>query len=65
MRGVTQRSHSGRFRVMHGSMSFSACSPSTIELVDQEEKIMLARVRFQDSLAELTLKDETAPVAKK
>ena len=34
---------------------------TTIEIVDQEEKIMLARVRFQDSLAELTLKDETAP----
>jgi hypothetical protein len=38
---------------------------ATIELVDQEEKIMLARVRFQDALAELTLTDATAPVAKK
>ena len=32
---------------------------ATIELVDQEEKIMLARVRFQDTLAELTLPDAT------
>jgi OmpA family len=38
---------------------------ATIELVDQEEKIMLARVRFQDALAELTLTDATAPVAAK
>jgi hypothetical protein len=30
---------------------------TTIALVDQEEKIMLARVRFQDALAELTLPD--------
>jgi hypothetical protein len=27
----------------------------TIELVDREEKVMLARVRFQDAVAELTL----------
>lgn len=33
---------------------------TTIALVDQEEKIMLARVRFQDALAELTLTDATA-----
>jgi len=38
---------------------------TTIDLVDQEEKIMLARVRFQDSLAELTLDDKLAPVAAK
>ncbi|MDQ3336867.1 MAG: OmpA family protein [Myxococcota bacterium] len=43
----------------------SRVQKTTIELVDQEEKIMLARVRFQDTLADLTLKDETAPVAKK
>ena len=30
---------------------------TTISLVDQEEKIMLARVQFQDALAELTLPD--------
>ncbi|MBL0221032.1 MAG: OmpA family protein [Myxococcales bacterium] len=30
---------------------------TTIKLVDQEEKIMLARVQFQDALAELTLPD--------
>lgn len=34
---------------------------TTIAVVDQEEKIMLARVRFQDSLAELVLPDATAP----
>jgi hypothetical protein len=27
----------------------------TIELVDREEKVMLARIRFQDAVAELTL----------
>jgi OmpA family len=32
---------------------------TTIQIVDQEEKIMLARVQFQDSLAELTLPDAT------
>ena len=38
---------------------------TTISLVDQEEKIMLARVRFQDTLAELTLPDAMAkPIAK-
>ncbi|HSK04521.1 MAG TPA: OmpA family protein [Kofleriaceae bacterium] len=36
---------------------------ATIALVDQEEKIMLARVRFQDALAEMTLSDATAPTA--
>ena len=38
----------------------------TIEVVDNEEKIMLARVQFQDTLAELTLPDAAAagaPVA--
>jgi hypothetical protein len=34
---------------------------TTIQLVDQEEKIMLARVRFQDTLAELVLPDVTQP----
>jgi hypothetical protein len=43
----------------------SRVQKTTIDLVDQEEKIMLARVRFQDTLADLTLKDETAPIAKK
>jgi hypothetical protein len=33
---------------------------TTIALVDQEEKIMLSRVQFQDSLAELTLPDAMA-----
>ena len=37
---------------------------TTIALVDQEEKIMLARVQFQDTLAELTLPDVMAPGAK-
>lgn len=42
---------------------------TTIALVDQEEKIMLARVRFQDTLAELSLPDAlaaagSAPAAK-
>ncbi len=32
---------------------------STIEMVDTEEKVMLARVRFQDQLAELKLGDVT------
>jgi hypothetical protein len=36
---------------------------TTISIVDQEEKIMLARVRFQDALAEMTLNDATAPAA--
>ena len=36
---------------------------TTIALVDQEEKIMLARVQFQDALAELTLPDAGAPPA--
>ena len=36
----------------------------TISIVDQEEKIMLSRVRFQDMLAELSITDATqqAPV---
>jgi hypothetical protein len=34
---------------------------ATIAVVDQEEKIMMARVRFQDALSELTLPDATAP----
>jgi hypothetical protein len=36
---------------------------TTIQLVDQEEKIMLARVRFQDMLAELVLPDATQPAS--
>jgi len=38
---------------------------TTIALVDQEEKIMLARVRFQDTLAELSLPDAIAQAAAK
>jgi hypothetical protein len=34
---------------------------ATIGMVDTEEKIMLTRVEFQDSLAELTLPDATKP----
>jgi hypothetical protein len=34
---------------------------TTIQIVNQEEKIMLARVRFQDMLAELALPDATQP----
>jgi hypothetical protein len=33
---------------------------TTIQIVDQEEKIMLARVQFQDALAELSLGDALA-----
>ncbi len=33
---------------------------TTIAIVDQEEKIMLARISFQDTLAELTLPDAVA-----
>ena len=36
---------------------------TTIAIVDQEEKIMLSRVQFQDMLAELTLTDVTAPTS--
>jgi hypothetical protein len=36
---------------------------TTIGLVDQEEKIMLARVRFQDALAELAMPDALAAAA--
>ena len=36
---------------------------TTIAVVNQEEKIMLARVRFQDTLAELTLPDATQPAS--
>ncbi|HEX4423734.1 MAG TPA: OmpA family protein [Kofleriaceae bacterium] len=36
---------------------------TTIQIVDQEEKIMLARVQFQDALAELTLPDAMAASA--
>jgi hypothetical protein len=36
---------------------------TTISVVDQEEKIMLARVQFQDMLAELTLPDATGGAA--
>jgi len=41
---------------------------TTIQIVDQEEKIMLARVQFQDSLAELSLNEQGAakvPISKK
>ena len=34
---------------------------TTIKIVDQEEKIMLARVQFQDALAELALPDALQP----
>jgi TolA-binding protein len=37
---------------------------TTIQIVDQEEKIMLARVQFQDLLAELALPDAIAPSGK-
>ncbi len=37
---------------------------TTIAIVDQEEKIMLSRVQFQDMLAELTIEDATAPATK-
>src|SRR5678815_5289281 len=36
---------------------------TTIDIVDQEEKIMLARVQFQDALAELALPDALAAAA--
>jgi hypothetical protein len=36
---------------------------TTISVVDQEEKIMLSRVQFQDMLAELTLGDATGGAA--
>jgi hypothetical protein len=36
---------------------------ATIDIVDTEEQLMLARVRFQDSLAELKLGDVLAPIA--
>jgi hypothetical protein len=38
---------------------------TTIGIVDQEEKIMLARVQFQDALAELSLPDATKQPAGK
>jgi hypothetical protein len=34
---------------------------TTIQIVDQEEKIMLTRVQFQDALSELALPDATQP----
>ncbi len=37
----------------------------TIAIVDNEEKIMLTRVQFQDALAELTLPDASQAVSKK
>jgi hypothetical protein len=37
---------------------------TTIQIVDQEEKIMLARVQFQDTLADLVLPDATQPSGK-
>ncbi|MCW5808374.1 MAG: carboxypeptidase-like regulatory domain-containing protein [Deltaproteobacteria bacterium] len=36
---------------------------TTIELVDTQEKLMLARVKFQNQLADLRLTDATRPVA--
>jgi hypothetical protein len=39
----------------------SRVQKTTISIVDQEEKIMLERVKFQDHLAELTLTDAMAP----
>jgi outer membrane protein OmpA-like peptidoglycan-associated protein len=36
---------------------------TTIQIVDQEEKIMLARVQFQDALAELTMPDALTAAA--
>jgi hypothetical protein len=41
----------------------SRVQKTTISIVDQEEKIMLARVEFKDMLAELTLNDVTQPTA--
>lgn len=37
---------------------------TTIEIVDKEEKIMLARVRFQDAIGELALPDALPPGAR-
>jgi hypothetical protein len=36
---------------------------TTIQIVDQEEKLMLARVRFQDALSELAMPDAIAAAA--
>ena len=38
---------------------------TTIDIVDHQEKLMLAKVRFQDALAELTLPDAAASLAVK
>jgi hypothetical protein len=38
---------------------------TTIDVVDAQEKLMLARVRFQDQLAEMTLPDVAANLASK
>jgi hypothetical protein len=38
-------------------------SKSTIDVVGLEEKLMLARIRFQDGVADLSLEGPTAPVA--
>jgi hypothetical protein len=35
---------------------------TTIDIVDSQEQLMLAKVRFQDALAELTLPDAAAPL---
>ena len=40
----------------------SRVQKTTIEVVDTEEKIMLAKVKFQDQLSELTLPDALEPV---
>lgn len=36
-------------------------SKTTIDLVDQQEKLMMARIRLQDAIAELTLKKDEEP----
>ena len=36
---------------------------TTIEIVESQEQLMLAKVRFQDTLAELTLPDAAARFA--
>jgi hypothetical protein len=36
-----------------------------IEIVDTQERLMLARVKFQNQLADLKLGDATRPVSKR
>lgn len=38
-------------------------SKTTIDLVDQQEKLMMAKIRLQDAIAELTLKKDDDPKA--